>query len=102
MSDVIKEAECKDSNNLLVTHIFITQFHEKFDLRTTMLVRISHSIVVFVQYLIKLFVHKSISVRDISNESQTKVCSLVYVQKLTLVGQISRCSLIHCNRSTQT
>src|SRR5690625_5727054 len=38
MSDVIREAETKDRNNLLVTHIFITQFYEKFDLRTTMLV----------------------------------------------------------------
>ncbi|OTF83735.1 hypothetical protein BLA29_000768 [Euroglyphus maynei] len=37
MSDVIREAEEKDVNNLLVTHIFITQFYEKFDLRTTML-----------------------------------------------------------------
>ncbi|KAI2797837.1 hypothetical protein BLOT_015257 [Blomia tropicalis] len=37
MSDVIREAETKDRNNLLVTHIFITQFYEKFDLRTTML-----------------------------------------------------------------
>ncbi|XP_046910014.2 dual oxidase 2 [Dermatophagoides farinae] len=37
MSDVIREAEEKDFNNLLVTHIFITQFYEKFDLRTTML-----------------------------------------------------------------
>ena len=38
MSDVIREAETKDRNNLLVSHIFITQFYEKFDLRTTMLV----------------------------------------------------------------
>ncbi|KAF7490082.1 Dual oxidase 2 [Sarcoptes scabiei] len=37
MSDVIREAEENDHNNLLVTHIFITQFYEKFDLRTTML-----------------------------------------------------------------
>lgn len=40
MSDVIREAETKDRSNLLVSHIFITQFHEKFDLRTTMLVSV--------------------------------------------------------------
>lgn len=37
MSDVIRETESKDRNGLLVSHIFITQFYEKFDLRTTML-----------------------------------------------------------------
>ena len=38
MSDVIRDTEEKDGSNLLTTHIFITQFYEKFDLRTTMLV----------------------------------------------------------------
>jgi hypothetical protein len=38
---VIRDTEEKDKSNLLTTHIFITQFYEKFDLRTTMLVRVS-------------------------------------------------------------
>ncbi|CAG2174102.1 unnamed protein product, partial [Oppiella nova] len=37
LSDVIRDTEEKDVSNLLTTHIFITQFYEKFDLRTTML-----------------------------------------------------------------
>ncbi|CAG2111400.1 unnamed protein product, partial [Medioppia subpectinata] len=37
LSDVIRDTEEKDMSNLLTTHIFITQFYEKFDLRTTML-----------------------------------------------------------------
>ncbi len=38
---MIRDTEEKDKSNLLTTHIFITQFYEKFDLRTTMLVRVS-------------------------------------------------------------
>ena len=37
--DIIREVEGKDVNNLSSTHVFITQFYEKFDLRTMMLVR---------------------------------------------------------------
>lgn len=36
--DIIRDVEKKDTVSLVHTHIFITQFHEKFDLRTTMLV----------------------------------------------------------------
>lgn len=38
MTELIRSCEEEDKNNLLVTHIFITQFYDKFDLRTTMLV----------------------------------------------------------------
>lgn len=37
LTDVIREVETNDTNNLVATHIFITQFQQKFDLRTTML-----------------------------------------------------------------
>ena len=36
--DIIREVEDKDGNSLVSTHVFITQFYEKFDLRTMMLV----------------------------------------------------------------
>ncbi|RWS13819.1 dual oxidase 2-like isoform X1 [Dinothrombium tinctorium] len=35
--DIIRDVEKKDTRGLVNTHIFITQFYEKFDLRTTML-----------------------------------------------------------------
>jgi hypothetical protein len=38
MTEVIREVEEEDSRGVVDTHIFITQFKQKFDLRTTMLV----------------------------------------------------------------
>nr|XP_006628861.1 PREDICTED: dual oxidase 2-like [Lepisosteus oculatus] len=37
VSEIIKEVEMNDTNNLVSVHIYITQLAEKFDLRTTML-----------------------------------------------------------------
>lgn len=37
MTDIIREVEEKDNRDLVSVHIFITQFYQKFDLRTTML-----------------------------------------------------------------
>ncbi|XP_064609284.1 dual oxidase 2-like [Liolophura sinensis] len=37
MTDIIREVEESDSTDLVSVHIFITQFFQKFDLRTTML-----------------------------------------------------------------
>nr|DBA31677.1 TPA: hypothetical protein GDO54_007470 [Pyxicephalus adspersus] len=37
LADIIKEVEENDEHNLVSVHIYITQFAEKFDLRTTML-----------------------------------------------------------------
>lgn len=37
MTDIIRDVERVDENNFVDIHIFITQFQEKFDLRTTML-----------------------------------------------------------------
>ena len=37
MADIIKEVEEADTKNLVEVHIFITQFFDKFDLRTAML-----------------------------------------------------------------
>lgn len=39
MVDIIQEVEQNDKQKLVDVHIFITQFYQKFDLRTTMLVR---------------------------------------------------------------
>uniref|UniRef100_A0A4W5KF13 FAD-binding FR-type domain-containing protein n=1 Tax=Hucho hucho TaxID=62062 RepID=A0A4W5KF13_9TELE len=39
VSDIIREVEEQDSLDLVSVHIYITQLAEKFDLRTTMLVR---------------------------------------------------------------
>lgn len=38
LTDIIREVEEADKNNLVSVHIYITQLAEKFDLRTTMLV----------------------------------------------------------------
>lgn len=38
LTDIIREVEESDKNNLVSVHIYITQLAEKFDLRTTMLV----------------------------------------------------------------
>lgn len=43
--DVLRDVEKKDVTNVLEIHIFITQFFHKFDLRTTMLVRVNYSVV---------------------------------------------------------
>ncbi|XP_038077765.1 dual oxidase 2-like isoform X2 [Patiria miniata] len=37
LTDIIRDVEDKDVNDLVSVHIFITQFFQKFDLRTTML-----------------------------------------------------------------
>ncbi|XP_070539712.1 dual oxidase 1-like isoform X2 [Ptychodera flava] len=37
MMDILRNIERDDESNLVDTHIFITQFYQKFDLRTTML-----------------------------------------------------------------
>lgn len=37
LTDIIREVEEKDQHHLVNVHIFITQFQQKFDLRTTML-----------------------------------------------------------------
>ncbi|XP_014663461.1 PREDICTED: dual oxidase 2-like [Priapulus caudatus] len=37
MTDIIQDVENNDTRGLVSTHIFITQFYQKFDLRTTML-----------------------------------------------------------------
>ncbi|KAK3607886.1 hypothetical protein CHS0354_036708 [Potamilus streckersoni] len=39
LTDIIREVETTDHRNLVSTHIFITQFQQKYDLRTTMLVK---------------------------------------------------------------
>jgi len=38
LTDIIRDLEESDGENLVSTHIYITQFANKFDLRTTMLV----------------------------------------------------------------
>ena len=37
-TDIIKDVEEADTKELVENHIFVTQFFDKFDLRTTMLV----------------------------------------------------------------
>ncbi|XP_063956076.1 dual oxidase 2-like isoform X4 [Lytechinus pictus] len=37
LTDIIREVEDSDTNDLVSVHIFVTQFFQKFDLRTTML-----------------------------------------------------------------
>lgn len=39
LSDIIREVEEMDTQELVSVHTYITQVAEKFDLRTTMLVR---------------------------------------------------------------
>ena len=40
-SEIIRDVEEADKKNLVETHIFVTQFFDKFDLRTTMLVSLA-------------------------------------------------------------
>jgi dual oxidase len=44
LTDIIRDVENNDKNNLVAVYIFITQFQQKFHLRTTMLVCIIHTI----------------------------------------------------------
>ncbi|XP_012261755.2 dual oxidase-like isoform X2 [Athalia rosae] len=37
MVDILRELEAADENNVVISHIFITQFYQKFDLRTIFL-----------------------------------------------------------------
>ena len=37
-NDIIKEVEEADKKNLVEAHVFVTQFFDKFDVHTTMLV----------------------------------------------------------------
>ena len=39
-SDIIRDVEDADKKGLVENHIFVTQFFDKFDLRTTMLVSV--------------------------------------------------------------
>ena len=39
-TDIIREVEDADKKGLVEVHIFVTQFFDKFDLRTTMLVSV--------------------------------------------------------------
>jgi len=39
MVDILRELEKADINNTVSIHIFVTQFYQKFDLRTILLVR---------------------------------------------------------------
>lgn len=38
MVDLLRHVEAKDTNGLVSSHVFITQFSSKFDIRTVMLV----------------------------------------------------------------
>jgi len=60
MVDILRELEKADINNTVSIHIFITQFYQKFDLRTILLVRclnIIHTPSIF-NFLIKNFIYK--------------------------------------------
>ena len=50
LTDIIREVEENDKNDLVSVHIFVTQFYHKFDLRTTMLVckTVSSTLVSFI------------------------------------------------------
>lgn len=39
MVDILRELEKTDAKNTVSIHIFVTQFYQKFDLRTILLVR---------------------------------------------------------------
>ena len=43
-ADIIKDVEEADTKGLVETHIFVSQFFDKFDLRTTMLVSLAHQV----------------------------------------------------------
>ena len=46
MTDIIREVENKDKNELVNVHIFVTQYREKYDIRTTMLVKYSFCLII--------------------------------------------------------
>ena len=49
-TDIIKDVEDADTKGLVENHIFVTQFFDKFDLRTTMLVSIYLRILAYLPY----------------------------------------------------
>lgn len=42
LTDIIRDVETKDKNEVVNIHIFVTQYRDKYDIRTTMLVNIAH------------------------------------------------------------
>lgn len=53
-SEIIRDVEDADKNNLVESHIFITQFFDKFDLRTTMLVSLTNIYALSVSFSLSL------------------------------------------------
>ena len=51
VTDIIREVEENDISDIVSVHIYITQYKEKFDVRTTMLVnrKFTHHILNFMQ-----------------------------------------------------
>ena len=73
-TDIIKDVEEADPKELVENHIFVTQFFDKFDLRTIMLVSNIHK-TVYISLI--LTSSSSTSVRDISRSCLVVVSSLV-------------------------
>ena len=48
--DILRQVEAVDHSDLVETHIFITQFFQKFDLRTTMLVGSTKDYILEIRY----------------------------------------------------
>ena len=48
LTDIIREVEVGDQRQLVDVHIFITQFQQEYDLRTTMLVRVIIIVIIII------------------------------------------------------
>ena len=64
LTDIIRDVENNDQNNLVAVHIFITQFQQKFDLRTTMLVCIIQTITLTSFIICKIVLFRPFSAHE--------------------------------------
>ena len=101
-TDIIRDVEEADKKNNVETHIFVTQFFDKFDLRTTMLVSCTVLIPKYVLHSCKCFLFHSTSVSVTSRSCLARVCSLVFALLLISVVQTSINSLTVCKKSTSS
>ena len=108
MTDIIREVEENDLSDIVSCHIFITQYKEKFDVRTTMLVRI---IYIWIMFYSKKFTHhnldyisfhSSTSASDISRNFRLAACSQVSDQSLISEDQTSTISSPKFRENTAT
>ena len=111
-AEIIRDVEEADKKGLVENHIFITQFFDKFDLRTTMLVSLAIAIIFIfynnpnpLKHTDYLSLYDSLCSTSVSVTSRSclaRVCSLDCVPSPTLVVLTSTSSSIISRKSTSS